>query len=147
MPTYSGSIQTVSIQLTMGLSRHPALPYASTFFGGICLGFGITYMLYPRAGYALYGFSSRPSSAADWELMERIMVLYGAKDVFIAAAILASTWCGTRKSAGLILVAGGAAAGVDGWVVGKEAGMNEWNHWGYGGVMVVLGAVMAGLFG
>lgn len=75
------------------------------------------------------------------------MVLYGAKDVFIAAAIFASTWYGTRKSAGLILIAGGAAAGVDGWVVGEEAGMNEWNHWGYGSVMVVLGAVMTGLFG
>jgi hypothetical protein len=79
--------------------------------------------------------------------MERIMVLYGAKDVFIAIAIFASTWFGTRKSAGMILIAGGACAGVDGWVVKQEAGTNEWNHWGYGSVMVGLGAVMMGFLG
>lgn len=134
-------------QSTMPLSRHPALRYAATFFSAICLGFGITYMLYPQTGYSLYGFSSAPSSASEWAIMERIMVLYGAKDVFIAVAIFASTWFGTRKSAGLILIAGGACAGVDGWVVKQEAGTNEWNHWGYGSVMVGLGAVMMGLVG
>jgi hypothetical protein len=131
----------------MPLSRHPALPYAATFFSIICLGFGITYMLYPQTGYALYGFSSAPKTTSEWEVMERVMILYGAKDVFIAAAIFASTWFGTRKSAGLILVAAGFCGGVDGYVVKQEAGSNEWNHWGYSSVMVLLGAVMAGLLG
>jgi hypothetical protein len=131
----------------MGLSRHPVLPYVASFFGAIFLGFGVTYMLYPQTGYSLYGFSSMPSSALEWANMERIMVLYGAKDVFMAVAIFASTWFGTRKSAGLILIAGGACAGVDGWVVKTEAGTNEWNHWGYGSVMVGVGAVMMGLLG
>ncbi|KAH6642676.1 hypothetical protein C7974DRAFT_431075 [Boeremia exigua] len=98
----------------MGLSRHPTLPYISTFFGTICLGFGITYMLYPRIGYSLYGFTSSPTNALDWAVMERVMVLYGAKDVFIAAAIYSSTWFGTRRSAGLIMLAAGFCAGVDG---------------------------------
>lgn len=131
----------------MPLSRHPLLPYLSTLFGTICLGFGITYMLYPRTGYSLYGFHSSPSTASEWAIMERIMVLYGAKDVFIAAAIFASTWFGTRKSAGLIVAAAGLCAGVDGYVVKQEAGTNEWNHWGYGSAMVGLGGVMAGLLG
>jgi hypothetical protein len=30
-------------------------------------------------------------------------------------------------------------------VVRKEAGGGEWNHWGYGSVMVGLGGVMMGL--
>ncbi|KAH8701197.1 hypothetical protein GQ44DRAFT_717963 [Phaeosphaeriaceae sp. PMI808] len=131
----------------MGLSRHPALGYVASFFGAICLGFGITYMLYPQVGYSLYGFSSGPSSSSEWEVMERIMVLYGAKDVFIAAAIFASTWFGTRRSAGMIMIAGGACAGVDGWVVKKEAGTNEWNHWGYGSIMVLVGMAMMGVMG
>jgi hypothetical protein len=131
----------------MGLSRHPALPYVSSLFGTIFLGFGLTYMLYPQTGYSLYGFSLAPSAPSEWAIMERIMVLYGAKDIFIAVAILASTWFGTRKSAGMILIAGGACAGVDGWVVKKEAGTNEWNHWGYGSVMVGLGMVMMGVLG
>ncbi|KAF2028613.1 hypothetical protein EK21DRAFT_38014, partial [Setomelanomma holmii] len=89
----------------MPLSRHPILPIISSFFGIVCLGFGITYMLYPQIGYSLYGFSSAPKSSSEWKIMERIMILYGAKDVFIAAAIFASTWFGTRRSAGLILIA------------------------------------------
>jgi hypothetical protein len=28
-----------------------------------------------------------------------------------------------------------------------EAGTNEWNHWGYGSMMGVIGCVMAGLLG
>ncbi|CAO2648365.1 Nn.00g076320.m01.CDS01 [Neocucurbitaria sp. VM-36] len=87
------------------LSIHPALPYLSSFFGTIFLGFGVTYILYPQTGYSLYGFSSSPTTPADWAVMERVMILYGAKDLFLGAAILASTWYGTRKSAGLILMA------------------------------------------
>jgi hypothetical protein len=131
----------------MGLSRHPILPYLCTIFGTIFLGFGMTYILYPRAGYSMYGFSSGPTNPLDWAVMERIMILYGAKDVFIAAAIFASTWYGTRRSAGLIMLAAGVCAGVDGYIVKGEAGTNEWNHWGYGSMMGVIGCVMAGLLG
>lgn len=130
-----------------GVSTHPALPYISTFFGTIFLGFGVTYILYPRTGYSLYGFSGEPTSHMDWEIMERIMVLYGAKDLFLGAAILASSLYGTRKSAGLILMAASACAGVDGYVVGNEAGTNHWNHWGYGSVMGLVGVVMTGMLG
>ncbi|KAF1926733.1 uncharacterized protein M421DRAFT_422332 [Didymella exigua CBS 183.55] len=131
----------------MGPSRSPLLPYMSTLFSTIFLGFGLTYMLSPRTGYAVYGFSSQPSNAHDWAIVERIMVLYGAKDVFIAAAVYSSTWFGTRRSAGMVLVAAGACAGVDGYVVKSEAGTGEWNHWGYKSVMGVVGSVMAGLLG
>jgi hypothetical protein len=126
------------------LSTHPFLPYISTLFSTIFLGFGMTYILYPQTGFTLYGFSTSPTTPADWALMERIMILYGAKDIFMAVAIFASTWFGTKKSAGLVLLAASACAGVDGFVVGKEAGTREWNHWGYGSMMGVLGAVMTG---
>jgi hypothetical protein len=140
-------ILVITLNTMPGLSAHPALPYLSTFFSTVCFGFGITYMLYPRTGFSLYGFSSTPGNPTSWAIMERIMILYGAKDVFMSVAIFASTWFGTRKSAGLILVAASACAGVDGYVVGREAGSGEWNHWGYGSAMGVLGAVMMGLLG
>lgn len=104
-------------------------------------------MIAPRRGYSLYGFSSSPSNAVDWAVMERVMVLYGVKDVFMAAAIWSATWTGTRRSAGLVLLAAGLAAGVDGWVVKTEAGEGEWAHWGYGCLVALLGLVMGGLFG
>ncbi|KAF3049900.1 hypothetical protein E8E11_005996 [Didymella keratinophila] len=98
----------------MGLSRSPFLPYLATLFGTIFLAFGATYILSPRTGFSLFGFTSTPSSPHDWALMERIMVLYGAKDIFIANSIFASMWCGTRRSAGLVMVAAAGCAGVDG---------------------------------
>jgi hypothetical protein len=144
--------RTLSSQLfyrktKMPLSKHPAIKYVSTLFSTIFVGFGLTYVLYPRTGYSLYGFSNEPTSAHDWAVVERVMILYGVKDLFIAAAIFASTWFGTTKSAGTILIAGGACAGADGWVVRGEAGTGECNHWGYGSAMVGLGAVMMGLMG
>jgi hypothetical protein len=132
---------------TMSISRHPVLFYLSCLCSAICLGFGITYIFYPRTGYSLYGFSSAPSSESEWARMERLMVLFGAKDMFLATSILASTWVGTRKSAGIILMAVGGCAGIDGWVVRQEGGTNGWNHWGYGCVMGALGAVTMGLLG
>ncbi|KAF2878586.1 hypothetical protein BDV95DRAFT_446784, partial [Massariosphaeria phaeospora] len=129
---------------TMPLSQHPSLPYLATLFGTIFLGFGLNYMLRPRATYlSSFGFAY-PSTAADQNIMDNVMVLYGAKDVFMAAAIYSATWFGSRKSAGLILAAASLSAGVDGWVVGRVTGGGQWNHWGYGSVMGVLGVVMAG---
>lgn len=81
-------------------------------------------------------------------MMERVLVLYGAKDILVGVAIFASTWFGTRRSAGLMLVAAGACGAVDGYVVGKETGMGWWNHWGWPNVMAaVLGGVLMGLVG
>lgn len=148
-PTYQPYPRAPTLQQDNmpSLSAHPALPYISTFFGTIFLGFGITYILYPRTGYELYGFSTSPTNGADWSIMERVMILYGAKDVFMAVALLSSTWYGSRKSTGLVLLAASATAGVDGYVVGSEAGTNHWNHWGYGSVMGAVGLVMTGLLG
>ena len=129
------------------ISHYASLRYISTLFSAIFLAFGLTYMLSPRTGYSFFGFTSSPTTSTEWAMMERVMVLYGAKDVFVSVAIFATTWYGTRRSAGLVLVTAGACAGVDGYVVGKEAGMGECNHWGYGSAMVVLGCVMMGVVG
>jgi hypothetical protein len=129
------------------ISHQPFLRYLSTFFSAMFLAIGLTYMVSPRAGYSLYGFTSSPTTPGDWKIMERIMVLYGAKDVFVSVAIFASTWFGTRRSAGLVLIAAGACAGADGYVVQREAGIGGWNHWGYGSTMAVLGGIMMGVVG
>lgn len=79
--------------------------------------------------------------------MNHVMVLYGVKDLFIAASIFATTWCGTKKSAGLVTLSGGLCAVADGVVVRAQSGGGEWNHWGYGSVMVGVGAAMMGMLG
>ncbi|KAJ4320857.1 hypothetical protein N0V94_003155, partial [Neodidymelliopsis sp. IMI 364377] len=59
------------------------LRYLSALTSAIFLLTGTTYLVSPRTGYSLFGFASQPSTPLDWALMERIMVLYGAKDVFV----------------------------------------------------------------
>lgn len=130
-----------------GIASLPILRYISTFFGLVFLGFGVTYLIYPRTGYSMYGFSTEPTTRQDWAIMERVMMLFGAKDLFMSSAILTSTWLGTRKSAALVLLGASACAGVDGYVVKQEAGTNEWNHWGYGSMIGIIGLLMSGVLG
>ncbi|KAF1831698.1 hypothetical protein BDW02DRAFT_474587, partial [Decorospora gaudefroyi] len=89
------------------MPHHRLLPYTTTLLSTIYLSLGATYMFNPRAGFSLFGFSHSPSGA-EWPLLSHIMVLYGAKDVFMGLAILVSMCCGTRTCTGLVLL--GAAA-------------------------------------
>ncbi|KAF2797446.1 hypothetical protein K505DRAFT_298355 [Melanomma pulvis-pyrius CBS 109.77] len=130
----------------MPLSTHPITRPLATIFGTITLGFGINYVFNPASAYDIFEFP-RMSTQADQDIMNSVMILYGAKDLFMGLAIYASTWFGNRKSAGLILLAASGAAGIDGFIVNRVTGGGEWNHWGYGSVMGVLGLVMTGVLG
>jgi hypothetical protein len=130
----------------MGISRHPALLWVASFFSTIFLGFGCAYMIWPREAFSTFGFPS-PTTRTDLELMDAVMVLYGAKDLFVGVSTLAATWLGNRKTTGVLLVAGSLCAGVDGYVVNRFTGTGEWNHWGYGSVMGVVGLALMGSFG
>ena len=79
--------------------------------------------------------------------MDRIMVMYGARDAFMGTALFASLKYGSKKCTGLILLAAGACAGVDGWVVKGATGEGEWNHWGYGSVILALGGYVVTVMG
>ncbi|CAN9384634.1 unnamed protein product [Alternaria alternata] len=74
------------------LSAHPYVSFLSGAFGGMFLTIGLTYILYPRRGYQLFGFSTAPNTPAawslpEWALVERIMVIYGAKDAFVEISL------------------------------------------------------------
>lgn len=65
----------------------------------------------------------------------------------MGTAIYSAAWLGTRKSLGVILIAASVSAGIDGFVVNRTVGSGEWNHWGYGSMIGLLGIVSAGLLG
>lgn len=85
------------------------------------------------------------AATADPVLIDALMIAFGAKLIGSAMAIFATALYGSRKALGLILIAGGAVAGVDGWVCLKYVGTGEWNHWGYGSVMIGVGLVAFGV--
>ncbi|KAG9194926.1 hypothetical protein G6011_00046 [Alternaria panax] len=69
------------------LSTHPSLPYLSAAFSDMLLTPSLTCLFYPRRGYQRFGFRAAPNTPAEWatpewRLIERIMIMYGAKDVF-----------------------------------------------------------------
>jgi hypothetical protein len=130
----------------MPLSNSPILRALATVFGTIFIGFGIAYTLYPRTAYPTLGLPA-PTTPRDAEIVDAIMVLFGAKDLFVGTSILAGTWLGNRRVAGLLLGLGSVCAAVDGWVVKGFTGEGEWNHWGYGAVMGLVGVLMSGLLG
>jgi hypothetical protein len=131
----------------MPLSQHGAIPYLASFFGTIFLGFGFNYLFNPKEAFiSSFGFPY-PNDPKDASVIDSFCALFGAKDLFMGVAIFSAAWLGTRSSLGLILVMASVCAGIDGVVVNRQVGHGEWNHWGYGSAVGVLGLVSLGLLG
>jgi hypothetical protein len=127
------------------LSQSFPLPIVASVFATIFVGFGINAILSPE--HALTFFEMKPPALpADRNLVEALMVVYGARDIFMGLAIYSASLFGSRKSLGWTLIAGSAVAFVDGFVCRSYVGIGEWNHWGYAPVITAVGAILAGLF-
>lgn len=122
------------------LSHSPGLRIAASSVATIFVGFGINAFLRPQ--HALSFFELVPTTPIDTALLDSLMVVYAARDVFMGAAIYAAAAFGDRRALGWIMVAAGAVAGVDGVV--SIPGGGEWNHWGYAPMLVALGGVLLG---
>lgn len=132
----------------MPISTSPVLSVPAFIFGTVFFGFGAHYMLRPRDAFLNFSPDLKyPISPADAQVMDLVMILFGAKDLFMGAAIHASLWFGTRRSLGLILLAAAMCAGIDGYVMKTNVGTGEWNHWGYGSMVAVTGLLKLGLLG
>lgn len=131
----------------MPLSQHPAIAYTATLFGTVFLGFGFNYIFNPRQAFISSFEFPYPTAFEEQKIIDSFCVLFGAKDLFVGAAIYSTAWLGTRKSLGVVLLAASLCAGVDGFVVKKAVGHGEWNHWGYGSLIGILGLLSLGLCG
>lgn len=85
-----------------------------------------------------------PVLPQDQKLVDALMIIYGARDIFMGAALSAAAYAGNPRVTGWILILTGAIAGVDGSICPTmEVAMN---HWGYGPVLVGFGGVLAAGF-
>jgi hypothetical protein len=127
------------------LSQSSALPIVASVFATIFAGFGINAILRPE--HALTFFEMKPPALpADKNMVDALMVVYGARDIFMGLAIYSAALFGSRNSLGWILIAGSAVAFVDGIVCRSYVGIGEWNHWGYAPVITAVGGILAGFF-
>lgn len=133
--------------ITMLISQHPVIAYLASIFGIIFVGFGFNYIFNPRQAFVSSFDFPYPAATQEQKILDSFCVLFGAKDLFVGVAIYAGAWLGTRKSLGVILLAASLCAAIDGYVVNKTVGHGEWNHWGYGSMIGVLGLSSLGIFG
>lgn len=128
----------------MVLSRSFPLRLAATAFGTIFIGFGINAIVRPDHALTFFEFAP-PAGAADHQLVNSLMAVYGIRDIFMGLAIYIATFCGTSHSLGWTLISSSAVAMGDG-VVCWTHGQGEWNHWGYAPMITVVGSLLLGIF-
>ncbi|KAF8951613.1 hypothetical protein BDZ97DRAFT_1601123, partial [Flammula alnicola] len=127
---------------TSSFSQSPSLLIAASVF----VGFGINAILRPRHALKFFEFEA-PASVSDKKLVDGLMVIYGARDIFMGLAIYSTAYFGDRKSLGWILIAGSGVAfvHVDGAVCRAQVGKGEWNHWSYAPILTAVGSVLLGV--
>eukprot|EP01117_Protostelium_nocturnum_P003364 TRINITY_DN14353_c0_g1_i1.p1 TRINITY_DN14353_c0_g1~~TRINITY_DN14353_c0_g1_i1.p1 ORF type:complete len:131 (-),score=39.29 TRINITY_DN14353_c0_g1_i1:104-496(-) len=128
----------------MPLSHSKFLNWIATASGTIFLGFGINALFRPRSALEMFEWSP-PTLAADQKLVDNLMVIYGARDVFMGLAIYFAAFYGTRKSLGWTLIAASGVAFVDGLASISQIGGGQWNHWGYAPVITLVGSLLLGV--
>ncbi|CZT25061.1 related to integral membrane protein [Ramularia collo-cygni] len=125
----------------MPLSQSPAIPWIAYLLSAIPIGFGINAMLNPQNALSWFDFP-HPLLPQDQELINAILIVYGARDVFMGAALFAAAHYGNdARITGWILILTGAVAGVDGAICPIMEG--SLHHWSYGPVVFLFGSVLA----
>ncbi|TVY84212.1 hypothetical protein LSUE1_G001106 [Lachnellula suecica] len=128
----------------MPLSHSRNLLTATSIFGTIFIAGGLNAIF--RPGPALEFFDLNAAAAvSDQSLVDTLMLVYGVRDIFIGPAMYSAAYSGDRKHWGLIVLAGGGVAFVDGLACWLYVGKGEWNHWGYPPLVAGVGAVLLGV--
>jgi len=126
-------------------SDHSSLSLVASFFATVFIGFGINAILRPANALTFFELK-QPTLAAEKNLVAALMVVYGARDIFMGIAIHSAAYSGSRKSMGWTLLAASAVAFVDGLVCWYYVGAGQWNHWGYAPIIMIVGCISIGLF-
>ena len=129
---------------TSNLSQSPSLRIAANVFATIFVGFGINAIIRPQNALEFFEFQA-PASALDRRVVDGLMVIYGARDIFMGLAMYSAACFGDRRSLGWILIAASAVAFVDGAVCRVQVGKGEWNHWGYAPMLTAVGSALLGV--
>ena len=146
LPTSCWSTASLSsyIMAASNVSQSRYLGIACGVFATLYVGFGINAILRPRNGLEFFEFQP-PASASDREMVDGLMIVYGARDIFMGVAIHAAALFGNRQTLGWIMIASSAVAFVDGAVCRAYSG-GEWNHWSYAPFLTLTGSLLLGIF-
>lgn len=117
------------------------LRIAACYFATLFIVLGLQAFLGPA--YTLLTFLEfpEPATAADRRVVDSLMYVYGAREVFKGVTIYAATLAGSKNSLAVILIAAGWVAFSDGAVCFAE-GQGHWHHWCYATLVTAVGALL-----
>ncbi|KAL4807469.1 putative integral membrane protein [Aspergillus unguis] len=113
-----------------------SLRLAASAFGTIGLGFGINAILRPDHALSFFELDY-PTSPNEQALVNNLMYVYGARDIFMGIVTYIAAYYGNNKALGWTLLSVSGVAYADGlicWINGH----GEWNHWGYAPVITFV---------
>ncbi|CAD6453138.1 25861c26-2114-481d-b35f-3da481b28d10 [Sclerotinia trifoliorum] len=117
------------------------LRFLPNIFGTIFILLGINAVIRPSHALTFYQPFSFPKNASDAALVEALMTIYGARDIFMGLAMYIASYYRNYKILGWVVMAGSAVAFVDGWVC-YRAGGGEGDHWAYAPVHMTVGVLL-----
>lgn len=124
-------------------SESPAIVVAACVFATIHIGFGINAIFRPAHALTFFEFKS-PAENSARHMVDSLMAVYGARDIFMGTAIYAAALLGSPKALGLILIAATGVAIADGAVCYSN-GKGYWSHWNHAPIFTAVGLVALGL--
>ncbi|GAA5999147.1 DUF4267 domain-containing protein [Rhodotorula paludigena] len=98
--------------------------------------FGINAMLRPAHALTFFNLPYT-TSVADRAVLDGLLFIYGARDIFMGCALFATSLYNARKPTGWILLATAAVGGADGLMCKMVGTGEEWSHWGYAPVLAL----------
>jgi Domain of unknown function (DUF4267) len=140
LPTEGANRQIYHSHIQQVVNMASPLHIASSVFAVIFVGFGINAILNPVHALTFFEFKP-PASAADRKMVDSLMVVYGARDIFMGLAIGSAAYFGSRKALGWTVIAASGVAFVDGAVCFSH-GIGHWNHWSYAPALTVVGSLL-----
>jgi hypothetical protein len=129
----------------MPLSQSRSLVIVANVFGTIFVAGGFNCIFLPERGLSFFELNAA-AAVSDQSLVDAMMLIYGAGDIFIGLAAYSAAYFGDRKSLGCIMIAASAVAFADGLACRLYVGKGEWNHWGYTPLVTGAGVMLLGVF-
>ena len=115
------------LQLTGREQQHSTMPQVlpsiCALIGTIPIGFGINAFLRPDNALSFFNGASLPTINAN--LVQALVMIYAARDIFMGIAIYATAFYGSRRALGWVMLAGGFNAFIDGLAMQTYMGGGE----------------------
>ncbi|KAJ5087820.1 hypothetical protein N7456_011436 [Penicillium angulare] len=123
----------------MSSTQSPILSLAATAFATIMVGFGVNALVRPAHALSFFEFEP-PAGAADRQMVDSLMAVYGVRDIFMGLAMYIALLFGTPKSLGWTLIITSLVAFADGAICWTH-GQGQWAHWSYAPMILIVGGL------